>query len=777
MSHLPTSVPAQIKTRIRRWRRFIAVTAMLLAVALVCDQIFPPPIPDVRREGATIVLARDGTPLRAFAASGGIWRYPVSVEDVSPLYVEALLGYEDRWFRTHPGINPLSMVRALAQAIQHGEVVSGGSTLTMQVARLIDPAPRSVSGKFRQMLRALQIERRLRKDRILELYLNLAPFGGTVQGVEAASWAYLGKPARQLSHSEAALLAVLPQAPSRLRPDRHAAAAQQARDKVLGRLELQQVWSTDQIASARQEIVAARRLRPPRSAALLAQRLHSALPGRRVIRTLIDASLQRELEEKVGNYIEPMPIQTSAAVIVLDNDDLGVRAYIGSGSFADPDRLGHVDMVRAHRSPGSTLKPFVYGMALEEGLIHSQSLLADVPQSFDGYRPANFADTFNGPVAAADALRLSLNVPAVDLLARVGPEAFASRLLNAGVHLRLPRGARPNLSLVLGGTATTLEELAGAYRALSHDGLAGSPRLLVDQPRIERRALSPGAAWIVRSILAAHVRPGDALLGLDLRQRPDLAWKTGTSFGFRDAWALGVTGKYTIGVWIGRPDGSPLPGHYGAITALPLLFAIADGMPGQHRQFGGRPAAVSQTEICWPLGLRASDTPAGACLRRQEAWLLDQVAPPTLAAFEDRSARPLLTSACAGSGESTAGVPLQVSWPARLAPWVPAPHRRRGTGTEDCGSGPSDSLSIDGLPANAELVRAPGGREPRIEVRALGASGTVDWLLDGKHVARLPAERTLRLSLAGTGERELLAIDAQSRFARLPFRLVPSSGR
>src|SRR5690606_8872186 len=262
----------------------------------------------------------------------------------------------------------------------------------------------------------------------------------------------------------------------------------------------------------------------------------------------------------------------SAALLVVDNESMEARAYLGTAAFGDAARLGHVDMVRAWRSPGSTLKPFVYGMALDDGLVHSQSLLVDAPQSFGGYRPGNFDAAFNGPVSVADALRLSLNVPAVDLLDRVGPARFAARLDHAGIGLRFPRGARPNLALILGGTGARLEDLVGAFAAFQRGGLAAQVRSTPQQPLVERRLLSPGAAWIVREVLQAAPRPGQAAGRFDPGGRPAVAWKTGTSYGFRDAWAVGGSRRYTAGVWVGRPDGTPLPGQYGAITALPLLL-------------------------------------------------------------------------------------------------------------------------------------------------------------------------------------------------------------
>ncbi|MEP6634178.1 MAG: transglycosylase domain-containing protein, partial [Luteimonas sp.] len=373
-----------IRAHCRRWliRLRWGAVAVLLAL-LILDFAFPPHLPR-KRDTSTLVVARDGTPLRAFADDAGIWRYPTSPDRVSPLYLQALLNYEDRWFWRHPGINPIALARAGAQLARGGRIVSGGSTLTMQVARILEPNAKSRTrtpwGKAVQLLRALQLEARLSKREILTLYLERAPYGGTIQGVEAASWAYLGKPAARLSQAEAALLAVLPQAPSRLRPDRHPEAARVARDKVLERMAALGVWSKASVDDARIEAVVSRALKPPLSAALLAQRLRSAHPGIERIVSTIDPGLQRTLEERVSAYFSNLPERTSAALLVVDNATLEARAYVGSVAFGDKPRLGHVDMVQAWRSPGSTLKPFLYGLALDDGLIHSESLLIDAPQ-------------------------------------------------------------------------------------------------------------------------------------------------------------------------------------------------------------------------------------------------------------------------------------------------------------------------------------------------------------------------------------------------------------
>ncbi|HJT98259.1 MAG TPA: penicillin-binding protein 1C, partial [Rhodanobacteraceae bacterium] len=674
----------------RTAKRFIALLLALIATALILDRLYPLPLPDPT-SGSTVVLARDGTPLRAFPDNDGVWRYPVQPDDVSPLYIEALLTYEDRWFYRHPGVNPFALVRAFGQWIVHRRLVSGGSTLTMQVARILDGTPHSAGGKLKQILRALQLEAHLSKREILTFYLDRAPFGGTIEGVEAASWAYLGKPAARLSRAEAALLAVLPQAPSRLRPDRNADAARAARDKVLDRMAELGAWTQAEVHDARIESVAARALQPPLSAALLAERLREERPTARRITTTIDAELQRALEARVGDYLARLPERTSAALLVVDNATLEARAYVGSAVFGDEARLGHVDMVRAWRSPGSTLKPFLYGLALDDGLIDSESLLVDAPQSFGTYRPGNFDMAYNGPVGAAEALRLSLNVPAVDLLDRVGPQRFAARLANAGLELRLPRGVAPNLSVILGGAGVRMEDLVGAYVALNRGGVGGRVRLANDDATIERRVLSDGAAWIVRDILEANPRPGYSPGTFDPGSRPRVAWKTGTSYGFRDAWAVGATRRYTVAVWIGRPDGTPLPGQYGAVTALPLMFQIVDSLPRAAMSAAPEPppASVAEAEVCWPLGLAFDPAHSSLCHEKRTAWTLNGVVPPTLPERDattwsaglthlriDAKTGDRLSAGC----ERAATKDIDIArWPALAYPWLSRELRHRAS--------------------------------------------------------------------------------------------------
>jgi penicillin-binding protein 1C len=765
--------------------------AALLALLVLFDRLFPLPLPS-ENDGATVVLARDGTPLRAFADDAGIWRYPVAPEQVSPLYLDALLNYEDRWFYRHPGVNPLALVRAVAQMIRYRKPVSGGSTLTMQVARIIDPHSRSFFGKCKQILRALQLEAHLSKREILTLYLNHAPFGGAIEGVQAASYAYLGKPADRLSRAEAALLAVLPQSPSRLRPDRAPRAAQRYRDKVLDRLRDLGVWPASQVADAKIESVAARTLAPPLKAALLAERLREARPGDRSIRTTIDAELQGAMEARVTAYLARLPERTSAALLLVDNATAQTLAYVGSGAFGDEARLGHVDMVRAWRSPGSTLKPFLYGLALDDGLIDSESLLVDAPQSFGSYRPANFSESFNGPVGAAQALRLSLNVPAVDLLDRGGPARFMARLANGGLDLQLPRSAEPNLSVILGGVGARLEDLVGAYTAFNRAGIAARVRLMPDDPPVERHLLSEGAAWIVRAILEANPRPGYASDTFDTSGKPRVAWKTGTSYGFRDAWAIGATRRYTLGVWIGRPDGTPMPGQYGAVTALPLLFEAVDSLP---RRAGGvlpldaPPESVRSAQVCWPLGNEFDSERTRNCDEKRTAWVLNGVIPPTLpdrdaelwsggslhVRVDGKSGR-RLGAGCRSANERDVEI---VRWPALAYPWLtPAQKRRAALPPLADGCAPDAleryaQLRIDGIGEGAAIARAPGSAKPaQLSLRALGATGTVLWLVNGRLQGETNGARPFVHAFADTGPQTITALTPAGAYAQVAIRVL-----
>lgn len=760
---------------------FVVVPLLLIAVVWLADRRWPLPLGEV--SPARVVVAADGSPLWRFADANGIWRYPVTPGEVSPRYLEALINYEDRFFWDHPGINPLAILRAAWQDLRNGKAISGGSTLTMQVARLLDPHPRTFGGKVRQVWRALQLEWHLSKRQILTLYLNRAPFGGTLQGVGAASWAYLGKSPAQLSYSEAALLAVLPQAPSRLRPDRWPERAQTARNKVLRRMAGQGVWSASQVNESLEEPVWLAPRQMPQLAPLFSRHLASQTTAQKITSTL-NASLQRQLEEVALNWKGQLPPRTSLALLVVDHTTMEVRGWVGSADIADESRFGHVDMVTATRSPGSVLKPFVYGMALDDGLIHPSSLLQDVPRRFGDYRPGNFDTGFHGPVSMSEALTRSLNLPAVQVLEAYGPRRFAANLRNVGLDLRFPAGSEPNLSLILGGGGARLDQIVAAYSAFARHGRAGQLRLQPGQALIERPLLSPGAAWIVRRILAGEAQPQP---DTSLPAVVPLAVKTGTSYGYRDAWAIGLNSRYIIGVWVGRPDSTPVAGQFGLGSAVPLLHQVnnllqaGSGIQRARQPVDPRPASVSSGEICWPGG---QNLPAGDdnCRRRISSWLLDKSEPPTLQAVGQEGIQGIRQSIWLDDGGRRVAADCQdararsiVLWPLPLEPWLPLTERRAARlpplspicpplQKEDV-----TPLLLLGGREGAILKRLPGRSRLQLRLMSQGGQGERWWFLNGDMVEG--SRDSVAFTLEKPGRYQILVLDEGGQIAAASFTL------
>ena len=522
------------------------------------------------REVSTTVVDRNGKLLRAFAMADGRWRLPVDAKtDVDPGYVALLLAYEDQRFYTHRGVDPWALGRAAFQLVTRGHIVSGGSTITMQLARLMEPRQRrSLYAKLHQIVRAIEIERKLSKDEILNLYLTLAPFGGNLEGVRAASIAYFGKEPKRLSLAEEALLVALPQSPETRRIDRYPKAGQAARDRVLDRMIEEGKVSAEDAAQAKAVPVPRFRHPMPLLAPHSAERAMATVKDAPLIHLTLDAGLQRNLETLARDRAAALGPDISVAIVAVDNASGDILARVGSPDYFDARRAGQVDMTRAVRSPGSTLKPFIYGMAFEDGVVHPESLIDDRPVRFGSYAPENFDMTFQGTVSVRHALQMSLNVPAVALLDRVGASRMTSRLRQAGGHLTLPEGEVPGLAMGLGGVGVTLQDLVQLY--------SGFPRLGSTVPLQEIRqsdAKSPEplrlmdrvAAWQVGNVLMGTPPPDNAV-------RNRIAFKTGTSYGYRDAWSVGFDGRMTIGVWIGRPDGAPVPGLVGRSAAAPILF-------------------------------------------------------------------------------------------------------------------------------------------------------------------------------------------------------------
>jgi len=554
-----------------RLRTLLAVIAALLfvicsAAAVWIVSLGPAPV----GEGlafSTEVLDRDGKLLRAYATAEGRWRLPVRPENVDPRFLDLLFAYEDKRFLTHHGVDPAALARAITQFASHGGIVSGASTLTMQVARLLEPRERSLGAKLRQMVRAIEIEQKLSKDEILKLYLSLAPYGGNIEGIRAASLVYFGHEPRRLTLGEAALLVALPQSPEARRPDRYPAAAQAARDRVLDRAVEAGVVEPGDVARAKAEPVPRARRPMSKHAPHAADRAVAEAPARPTHRLTIDAGWQARLEELARDRARAIGPNVSVAILAVDHATGEVLARVGSADFFDERRAGQVDMTTAVRSPGSTLKPFIYGLGFEDGFIHPETFIDDRPVRYGAYAPENFDLAYQGTVSARRALQLSLNVPAILVLDKVGPNRLSARLAQAGVRLVLPTGEPPGLAIGLGGTGVTLADLVRLYAGLARLGttVALTETQAASSALQPRRLMEPVAAWQVGNALLGAPPPDNAAAGR-------IAFKTGTSYGFRDAWAIGFDGEHTIGVWVGRPDGGPVPGILGRTTAAPILF-------------------------------------------------------------------------------------------------------------------------------------------------------------------------------------------------------------
>lgn len=567
---------------------------------------------------STIVVDRAGTLLRPFATQDGRWRLPLEPAATDPRFLAMLTAYEDRRFRDHPGVDARALLRAAGQWLAAGRIVSGASTLSMQVARLVEPrGERSLKAKLRQIARAIELERRLGKDGVLRLYLALAPYGGPVEGLRAASLAYFGREPARLTLAEAALLVALPQAPEGRRPDRFPEAARRARDRVLDLAAARGVVPAAEAFAAKAEPVPHGRKPFPILAAHAAEAASAQEPALAVHRLTLDARLQARLEPLVAERAAAIAPGLSAALLVIDNATGEVRAQVGSAGYLDASRSGAIDMTGAVRSPGSALKPFIYAMAFESGLAHPETLIEDRPSRFGAsYAPENFDLTFQGTVTARRALQLSLNVPAVELMEAVGPARFIARLRSAGAAIALPRDAAPGLPVALGGLGITLADLARLYAGLARGGAVPVLRRRLDTPATDAvlpRIAEPVASWYVADVLRGTPPPESALPNR-------LAYKTGTSYGYRDAWAVGFDRRYTIAVWLGRPDGAGVPGLVGRIAAAPLLFDAFARLGGDPEPVARPRDALVATTSALPPPLRALRRDGGPTDRLRIAY-------------------------------------------------------------------------------------------------------------------------------------------------------------
>ncbi len=709
----------QVGTRKRRGRLARAVRgALVMAAILACVAAATvawvwaqlEPLSLARAEALSVtVLDRNDRLLRAYVATDGRWRLPAEVKEADQRYLAMLLAYEDKRFRRHRGVDPWAVARALWLLVRHGRPLSGGSTITMQVVRLLlGEHDRSLLGKIRQALLALTLERRLPKDEILRLYLALAPFGGNLEGVRAASLAYFGKEPRRLSVGEAALLVAIPQSPEARRPDRFPEAARRARNRVLARMHAAGAISQEEMARARAERVPTVRRDFPLLAPHLADAQLEQHPDRPAHRLTLDYHAQANIEALVRDYVAGAGAHLSAAVVVIDHRTGEVVAYVGSPGLLDAGRFGGVDMAIAIRSPGSTLKPLIYGLAFELGIAHPDTLIDDAPTRFGIYVPKNFDHDWHGTVTIRAALIHSLNIPAVKVLEALGAGRLHTRLHQAGITPVLPKGSEPSLAMALGGVGLRLVDLAQLYAGLARGGEVVVLRYRREPapaktgleapkgPTDGQRLLSAVAAWYVGDILCRALPPANAKPGL-------VCYKTGTSYGFRDAWSVGFDGRHTIAVWVGRPDGAATPGLTGRASAAPLLFDAFARLSVHRTPLGPAPFGVLRVKS-------GNDLPPP--LKRFREGRVDDPA-------SDNQAEPA----------------VKIAFP---------PDR-----------------------AEIEVEEADGG----VLVKAEGGALPLVWLLDGEPIASEPGRREVELPSGRRGFFKLTVIDARGRSDRVTVRL------
>lgn len=593
----------------RLWTARLLVLALAVCTAL--DLAFP--IHTRQVPYSTLVTDRNGQLLHAFLSRDDKWRMYAELGEITPALRDAILFKEDKYFRYHPGFNPVAMLRAGGRNLVAGRRTSGASTITMQTVRLLEPRPRTYGNKLIELFRALQLEWHYSKDEILQLYLNLIPYGSNIEGLKSASLLYFGKLPALLSLAELTTLAIIPNRPSSLRLGQNNALIVQERNRWLLRFRAAGLFDAETIADALAEPLTAHRRVAPHLAPHLARRLQSDYPAMPIVRSSLRLATQQTAERLVHNYIDrvrALAIQ-NAAVLVVDNQTREVIAYVGSANFDNASDGGQVDGIRAVRSPGSALKPLLYGLAFDEGLITPRSKLADVPTNFGGYEPDNYDQRFNGLVTAEFALANSLNIPAVALLKEIGTPALVSSLQKAGFSTIRRQAKDLGLSMILGGCGVSLDEMTRLYVGIANKGVV-APLSLVAQPATAggTRLMSPEAAYLVTHTLAQITRP-DLPNNFDNSYHlPRIAWKTGTSYGRRDAWSIGYNQRYTIGVWVGNFSGVGVAELSGANTATPLLFQLFNTLDYNSPSSWFRPTSnLSMRLICPETG----DLPGEFC--------------------------------------------------------------------------------------------------------------------------------------------------------------------
>lgn len=556
---------------------FLVTTLIVNVAVVVANQLYPVNM-DRYADRSSVVLAADNSLLDIGFTRDFQRRMPVTVDEVSNDYLRALIAYEDKRFYRHSGVDYLALIRSMGQMVRHRRVISGASTLTMQAVKLLEPRPRTLSTKIIEIFRAWQLEADYTKDEILSFYMTLAPMGGNIEGVKTASLLYFNRDPSALTMAETALLVALPQNPSRLAPRRFPQQAKAARNKVAKRIQKAfGATDTDLMAVAQSPVIYYQQ--DSKKARLFSQRV--AIKGQ-TIQTTIQPDLQQDIEILLKRHLSAIAVDATIAAMVVDARTSTVLAYVGNAAYGNERRAGFIDMLTVDRSPGSTLKPFIYGAAMDENLINLKTRIRDEATNFGHYSPTNFNKRFYGQTTIEHALKHSLNIPAVKVLERLGPKTFALKLSQAGVRLRFPGNKPASLPLALGGTGISAEDLMKLYTALASDGKVRSLTYTMHTSAANEDAkplLSESSRQAIHKTLLGTRSPYAHVSPVFTVNSDPIAFKTGTSYGYRDAWAMGNKGRYIIGVWVGKADATPHTGHYGIKTAAPILMNIAALLP------------------------------------------------------------------------------------------------------------------------------------------------------------------------------------------------------
>lgn len=595
--------------RLPLWFRTTLKSAFILFLLFIfLDLTFPLNIKD---DYSKMVYSSENKLLFATLNTSDKWRMKSNLDEITPILQKTIVEKEDQYFWIHPGINPISFVRAVFNNIIKGKRTSGASTITMQVARLLEPKERTYLSKIKEVFRAFQLEWHYSKKEILQMYLNLAPYGGNIEGMKSAAWFYLDQKPQTLSLAQIVTLSIIPNNPNLIKPGADPNKLLQERNRWLDYFNTAHIFEQNLIEDAKLEPLNFLRQQRPMMAPHLSWRLIQKYPDSLEIHSTIKSEIQRKAEEIVRNYATSMQYMniTNASVIIADNTTQEVVGYIGSADFGNSRNSGQVDGVQAIRSPGSTLKPYLYALAIDKGLITPKMMIADVPINFDGYAPQNYDQKYRGMVSVETALAQSLNIPAVKILNEYGVNSFINMLVRGGFRRIRTDHNKLGLSVILGGCGVKLEELCNLFSVFAHNGIYLPNKYIKGQKTGNPdRLISEAASFLITQNLTRLERPDLPVMWSNSSNLPQIAWKTGTSYGRRDAWSVGYNRDYTIAVWLGNFNGTGTPELTGAQIATPLLFQLFNAIDiSQERKWFAPPKTLDFRIVCSESGLPPSD--------------------------------------------------------------------------------------------------------------------------------------------------------------------------